>query len=117
MAKKKATRKVKKKPSKKLTVPKEQWKLPVACNSSGAFVTLEDVAKAKAAALSFAELAPAQQAELVAERIRKTLQYVPPEKLVVTPDCGFSQTARWASRAKLKTMVKGAEIVRKELTG
>ncbi len=55
--------------------------------------------------------------ELVANRIRRTLEYVPPEQLVVTPDCGFSQTARWAARAKLKTMVKGAQVVRSELGG
>jgi 5-methyltetrahydropteroyltriglutamate--homocysteine methyltransferase len=55
--------------------------------------------------------------ELVADRIRRTLEFVPPERLVVTPDCGFSQTARWASRAKLRTMVLGAQIVREELEG
>ena len=54
--------------------------------------------------------------EIVAERIRKTLEFVPPEKLVITPDCGFSQTARWASRAKLMAMVEGARIVRNELS-
>jgi len=55
--------------------------------------------------------------EDVAERIRIALKYVPAEKLSVVPDCGFSQTARWASFAKLKAMVAGARIVRHELTG
>lgn len=55
--------------------------------------------------------------EDVAERIRAALRYVPIEKLTVTPDCGFSQTARWAARAKLKSMVEGAKIVRRELAG
>jgi 5-methyltetrahydropteroyltriglutamate--homocysteine methyltransferase len=54
--------------------------------------------------------------EDVAERIRKVLDYVPPERLTVVPDCGFSQTARWAARAKLQTMVAGARLVRAELT-
>jgi 5-methyltetrahydropteroyltriglutamate--homocysteine methyltransferase len=53
--------------------------------------------------------------ELVAERIRAVLRHIGPEDLVVTPDCGLSQTARWASRAKLLNMVRGAEIVRREL--
>jgi 5-methyltetrahydropteroyltriglutamate--homocysteine methyltransferase len=53
----------------------------------------------------------------VAERIRAALRYVAPDKLSVTPDCGFSQTARWAARAKLRAMVEGAAIVRRELTG
>ncbi len=51
----------------------------------------------------------------VAERIRKCLQYVPAEKLSVAPDCGLSQTARWASRQKLTNMVLGAKKVREEL--
>jgi 5-methyltetrahydropteroyltriglutamate--homocysteine methyltransferase len=42
---------------------------------------------------------------------------VAPEKLTIVPDCGWSQTARWAARAKLKAMVEGAAIVRRELTG
>lgn len=54
--------------------------------------------------------------EDVAERIRATLQHVPAEKLTITPDCGFSQTARWAARAKLKSMVEGTKIVRAELS-
>ena len=36
--------------------------------------------------------------EDVAGRIRKCLEYVPAEKLSVAPDCGLSQTARWAAR-------------------
>src|SRR4051812_2570274 len=55
--------------------------------------------------------------EDVVERIRTALRYVPPEKLWIVPDCGLSQTARWAARAKLKAMVDGAQIVRRELAG
>ncbi len=55
--------------------------------------------------------------EDVAERIRVALRYVSPEKLTITPDCGFSQTARWAARAKLKSMVEGTKLVRRELAG
>jgi 5-methyltetrahydropteroyltriglutamate--homocysteine methyltransferase len=47
--------------------------------------------------------------EDVRERIKKCLQYVPIEKLSVAPDCGLSQTARWAARKKLENMVKGAK--------
>jgi 5-methyltetrahydropteroyltriglutamate--homocysteine methyltransferase len=55
--------------------------------------------------------------EDVAERIRLALRYVAPEKLALVPDCGFSQTARWAARRKLKSLVEGARIVRTELGG
>lgn len=51
----------------------------------------------------------------VAERIERCLKYVPAEKLSVAPDCGLSQTARWASRQKLANMVAGAKKVRESL--
>ena len=51
----------------------------------------------------------------VVERINRCLKYVPAEKLSVAPDCGLSQTARWASRQKLINMVKGAKKVREGL--
>jgi 5-methyltetrahydropteroyltriglutamate--homocysteine methyltransferase len=50
--------------------------------------------------------------EDVAERIRAALQYVAPEKLSITPDCGFSQTARWATKPKLAALVAGRDLVR-----
>jgi 5-methyltetrahydropteroyltriglutamate--homocysteine methyltransferase len=52
--------------------------------------------------------------EDVAERIRACLDYAPPERLVFAPDCGLSQTARWAARQKLANMVEGARRVREE---
>jgi 5-methyltetrahydropteroyltriglutamate--homocysteine methyltransferase len=51
----------------------------------------------------------------VAERVRRCLKYAPPERLAFAPDCGLSQTARWAARAKLKNMVEGVQQVRTEL--
>jgi 5-methyltetrahydropteroyltriglutamate--homocysteine methyltransferase len=53
--------------------------------------------------------------EDVAARIKKCLQYVPAEQLSVAPDCGLSQTARWAARQKLVNLVKGAQIVKQQL--
>lgn len=51
----------------------------------------------------------------VAQRVRLCLKYAPGEKLSFAPDCGLSQTARWAARQKLANMVSGVAIVRKEL--
>ncbi len=48
----------------------------------------------------------------VLSRIDRCLQYVPAEQLSVSPDCGLSQTARWASRQKLENMVTGARKAR-----
>lgn len=50
----------------------------------------------------------------VVSRIRKCLEFIVPEKLSVAPDCGLSQTARWAAKKKLINMVSGARQVRKE---
>jgi 5-methyltetrahydropteroyltriglutamate--homocysteine methyltransferase len=51
----------------------------------------------------------------VAERIRRLLQYVAPDKLWLNPDCGFWETPRWIVKQKLGALVEGARIVRKEL--
>jgi 5-methyltetrahydropteroyltriglutamate--homocysteine methyltransferase len=51
----------------------------------------------------------------VAQRVRRCLEFAPPEKLSFAPDCGLSQTARWAARQKLKNMCDGVKIVRAEL--
>jgi 5-methyltetrahydropteroyltriglutamate--homocysteine methyltransferase len=48
--------------------------------------------------------------EDVAARIKNCLEYVPADKLAVAPDCGLSQTARWAAKKKLQNMVAGAKI-------
>ncbi len=58
-----------------------------------------------------------ETADEVADRIRAALEYVQPEKLTIVPDSGFSQTARGAAEAKLKSIVEGAKIVRRELVG
>ena len=50
--------------------------------------------------------------EDVEERIRACLRFVPAERLSVSPDCGLSQTARWASRRKLESLVAGARRAR-----
>ena len=51
----------------------------------------------------------------VAQRVRLCLKYAPAERLSFAPDCGLSQTARWAAKQKLANMVSGVAIVRKEL--
>jgi 5-methyltetrahydropteroyltriglutamate--homocysteine methyltransferase len=50
--------------------------------------------------------------ELVADRLRQVIRHVPPERVSITPDCGFSQTARHVAVAKAKAMVEGVRTVR-----
>ncbi len=52
-----------------------------------------------------------ESADEVAERIDAVLAAgVPAERLGLVPDCGFSQTARWATRAKLRSLVAGRDL-------
>jgi 5-methyltetrahydropteroyltriglutamate--homocysteine methyltransferase len=53
--------------------------------------------------------------EDVAGRVRRCLEFVPAERLSFAPDCGLSQTARWAARQKLANMVAGVHAVRESL--
>jgi 5-methyltetrahydropteroyltriglutamate--homocysteine methyltransferase len=57
----------------------------------------------------------AETAEIVAARIRRALEVVPPERLVVAPDCGMKYLSRDLALRKLEAMVAGAGIVREEL--
>ncbi len=51
----------------------------------------------------------------VANRVRACLKYAPAGRLSFAPDCGLSQTARWAARQKLEHLVLGVKQVRQEL--
>ena len=53
--------------------------------------------------------------EEIADRVRRCVALAPPERLSFAPDCGLSQTARWAARAKLENLVKGVARVRAEM--
>jgi 5-methyltetrahydropteroyltriglutamate--homocysteine methyltransferase len=57
----------------------------------------------------------AETPEVVAERIRKALTVLPPERLVVAPDCGMKYLPRERAFRKLEAMVAGARIVSEEL--
>ncbi|HEX7473592.1 MAG TPA: cobalamin-independent methionine synthase II family protein [Candidatus Limnocylindrales bacterium] len=53
-----------------------------------------------------------ETADDVAARIDAILASgVPPDHLTLVPDCGFSQTARWAAVAKLGALVAGRDLV------
>ena len=52
---------------------------------------------------------------LVAAHIRRALEVVPAERLMVNPDCGLRHVPPEVARAKLRAMVAGTEQVRREL--
>jgi 5-methyltetrahydropteroyltriglutamate--homocysteine methyltransferase len=53
--------------------------------------------------------------EKVAERIRRALPFVSPDRLIIAPDCGLKYLPREVAFGKMKAMADGAKIVRAEL--
>ena len=58
-----------------------------------------------------------EAAELVASRIRRALDYLPADRLMINPDCGLRHLAPDVARRKLRAMVAGVAQVRQELAG
>ena len=53
---------------------------------------------------------------IVADRIRRALPHVDANRIVVAPDCGLKYLPRDIAFAKMQAMVKGALLVRNELS-
>lgn len=56
-----------------------------------------------------------ETAETVAQRIRAGLKHMPADRLIPAPDCGMKYVPREIAFSKLKALVDGAAIVRREL--
>ena len=78
---------------------------------------IEEIAKVKDVAVGIVDVKSyyIETPEEIASRVRHCLEHAPPERLSFAPDCGLSQTARWAAKRKLQNMVRGVQMVRKEL--
>ncbi len=55
--------------------------------------------------------------ELIAARVRRALQVLPPQRLMVNPDCGLRHLPSDVARAKLQALTVGTALVRRELPG
>jgi 5-methyltetrahydropteroyltriglutamate--homocysteine methyltransferase len=53
--------------------------------------------------------------QVVADRIRRALPYVPAERIIVAPDCGLKYLPRDVAYGKMKAMADGAALLRREL--
>jgi 5-methyltetrahydropteroyltriglutamate--homocysteine methyltransferase len=53
--------------------------------------------------------------QTVAERIRKALPYIGPERIVAAPDCGMKYLPHDVAFGKMRSLVEGAKIVRESL--
>ena len=51
---------------------------------------------------------------LVASRIKRALQFIKPEQVILAPDCGMKYLPREVADGKLRAMVGGAKILRAE---
>ncbi|HKC44267.1 MAG TPA: methionine synthase [Burkholderiales bacterium] len=89
----------------------------VECAASGVDVSVLGVLKGKEVLLGVIDVGTenVETAELVAERIRKALPYVSPERLFPCTDCGLVPRSRAAARGKMQALAAGAALVRKSL--
>jgi 5-methyltetrahydropteroyltriglutamate--homocysteine methyltransferase len=55
--------------------------------------------------------------QIVADRIRRALEHVPAERLVIAPDCGMKYLPRAVAFGKMRAMAEGAGLVRRDLAG
>jgi 5-methyltetrahydropteroyltriglutamate--homocysteine methyltransferase len=55
--------------------------------------------------------------QTVDERIRRALPYVAADRVVVAPDCGMKYLPRPVAFGKMKAMVEGAALVRRDIAG
>jgi methionine synthase II (cobalamin-independent) len=55
--------------------------------------------------------------QTIAARIKKVIAHVPPERVVLSTDCGMKPLARMVAKLKLNALAEGAKLVRSELVG
>jgi 5-methyltetrahydropteroyltriglutamate--homocysteine methyltransferase len=56
-----------------------------------------------------------ETADVIADRVRRALPYVPADKIVLAPDCGMKYLPRESAFGKLTAMVQAAELLRAEM--
>ena len=52
--------------------------------------------------------------QVVADRIRRALEHVPAERVILAPDCGMKYLPREVAQGKLRAMVEAAKMLRRE---
>jgi 5-methyltetrahydropteroyltriglutamate--homocysteine methyltransferase len=101
-----------------LGVGVQQFVLDYACREMEDIELLAELPEDKSVAVGVIDVRSleVEQAEQVAERIRKVIKVVPAERVMLTTDCGMKQLPRPCAREKLRSLVAGAHIVRRELS-
>jgi len=111
-----------------------QTVLPYFLNTEGVYEFVLDYANRHMAGVEFLKNCPKNKGvqvgvldirtsmvetpNMIADRIRTTLKGgLAPEQLTLSTDCGMKPLARMVSKMKLRSLVEGAAIVRKEIGG
>lgn len=95
----------------------DEFHIEMASREFSEIELLAEISRAKDVAVGVVDVKSyyIETPEDIADRVRLCLEHAPAERLSFAPDCGLSQTARWASKRKLQSMVEGVKIVRQEL--
>ena len=56
-----------------------------------------------------------ESVETVADRVRRAFAYLPPEQVVIAPDCGMKYLPRESADGKMRAMAGAAALLREEL--
>ncbi len=102
-----------------LDVGVDEFVLDFACREMKDIECLKDLPPSKSVAVGVIDVRSLEieEPEQVAERVRKVLRLVPPERVSLTTDCGMKQLPRPVAFQKLRALTAGARIVRAELGG
>ena len=99
-------------------VPIDQFVLDFANREMVDVDILKELPEDKEVAIGVLDIRTTQieSPEQVADRIRKVIAVVPPERVYLTTDCGMKPLPRIVAKMKLKALADGAAIVRKEIS-
>jgi 5-methyltetrahydropteroyltriglutamate--homocysteine methyltransferase len=99
-------------------VPIDQFVLDFANREMVDVDILKELPEDKEVAIGVLDIRTTQieSPEQVADRIRKVIAVVPPERVYLTTDCGMKPLPRIVAKMKLHALAEGAAIVRKEIS-
>jgi 5-methyltetrahydropteroyltriglutamate--homocysteine methyltransferase len=102
-----------------LEAPVHEYVLDFACRDMCDVDVLKQLPRDKSIAAGVIDVRTleVEAPEQVAARIRKVLEHVPPERVVLTTDCGMKQLPRYCAFHKLRSLAAGARMVREEIRG
>jgi 5-methyltetrahydropteroyltriglutamate--homocysteine methyltransferase len=100
-----------------LALPVDEIHVEMASREFSEIEIIGEIAKLKDAAVGIIDV-KSYYIETIADvedRVRLCLRHAPPDRLAFAPDCGLSQTARWAAQRKLANLTAGVAEVKKQL--